>query len=853
MSTMDAGQLQSNLDAVVDDRRQRLPNQRVLVFWRDPKGEFADAVQELALPDDMELLLADGTAFAAKVRMINNAPNTSFLVYLQEPRPADGQNWLLDLEVQAETFSADRAAMLVRQFGFTDRSLVDFVRDTLPFFANKKRVQALHDVGIEPSATREELAVGMCCVIAGVKPVDRPRLVRTVLAAGLDEDQNEILQEIEKYVGADRYWAIVRDTVGYHADSPSLRDLWISLAFTHMAEALGDATPKPVTKKVIKPSAKAFVFVQNWFQNAQDGPAWDAISRDMERELDIEGLLAGVDTDAIQQADTFPVLDKLVIRAAADALATGSRPVSNVRDWINARRVSHWHDRVTDYYDALEAGADLLEFLAHPLPSLPTAEEVWTWYVDAGYRVDRAYRRFVVAADEVGESLKVLGELIESHYHGAFLEPLSAKWATALGGHDSWPAVGVSSQRWFFANRVHPILDRNERERVFVLVSDAFRYEVAHDLVARIREGLRGEPTMDTQVALLPSVTKLGMAALLPGKALTWEPEAGVRVDGQATQGRAQRAQVLEASGYASMALDIDELLGMPREEARATIRDARLVYIYQNEIDATGDASSNERKTFAACEDAVSTLDRAIRYIVNQLNGTHVLVTADHGFLYQRRKLAEHDKITKPDGDVWELSRRFAIGPGIHEREGSLRFKVPYLGDDDLEVVVPRGAQRFAIQGPGSQYVHGGASLQEVCVPIVTYRHKRSAKGSSAPSTKVGVQVNAPAKRITNNAFTVRLVQQAPVNDRVKPRAISVQFVDEEDQAITNLVPLLLDRDSPHATEREYSARMRIGVTDTSPERPYYLVITDTEDDVEIHREQWVIDIAIADDFGDF
>ncbi|MDZ7801881.1 MAG: BREX-1 system phosphatase PglZ type A [Trueperaceae bacterium] len=850
---MDVEQLQANLHAVVEDHRHRFPNQRVLVFWRDPDGEFSEAVHELALPEGMGLLKVNDALFGTKVLLLEEAPEASFLVYLQQPRPRDEQNWLLDLEVQAEAFTADRAAMLVRQFGFTDRSLVDFVREALPFFGNKKRVQALHNVGLDASATRADLAVGMCCVLAGVAPVDTARLLRAVLAESLDEDENTTFQEIVKYVGAERFWTIIREAVGYRADSPSLRDLWISLAFTHLAESMGDATPKAVAKKVIRPSAKAFVFVQNWLQNANEGAAWDTISREMEAQLDVADHIAGVDTDAIQHADTFPIFDRLVIQAAADALVTGGRPVTDVRQWINSRRVRHWHGRFANHYDALEAGADLADFVSQPLPPLSSVDDAWSWYANTGYRADRAYRRFVVASDQVGESLNVLGDHVDKHYHGAFLEPLSAKWAAVLGAHSAWPAGGVSSQRWFFHNRVQPMLDRNDRDRVFVLISDALRYEVAHDLVTRMRESLRGEPTLNTQSALLPSVTKLGMAALLPGAKLSWESDNSVRIDGMSTQGRAQRADVLAASGYSSTLLDIDALLAMSREEARAAIRDARLVYIYQNEIDAAGDKYASERQTFAACERAVTTLDRAIRTIVNQLNGTHVLVTSDHGFLYQRRELAEHEKVPKPVGDVQELNRRYAIGADIQDREGTLRFKAPYLGKGNLEVVVPRGAQRFAIQGPGAQYVHGGASLQEVCLPIITYRHKRSEKGGAAPSSKVGVQVNATAKRITNNAFTIRLVQQAPVGARVKPRAISVQIVDDDDEPVTNLVPLLLDKDAPQATEREFSARLKIGVTDTSPERPYYLVITDTDDDVEIHREQWVIDIAISDDFGDF
>lgn len=88
----------------------------------------------------------------------------------------------------------------------------------------------------------------------------------------------------------------------------------------------------------------------------------------------------------------------------------------------------------------------------------------------------------------------------------------------------------------------------------------------------------------------------------------------------------------------------------------------------------------------------------------------------------------------------------------------------------DSGVAIVPRGSLRFAVQGAGVQFVHGGASLQEVCVPVITYHHQR-AKGDEGPARKVRVQVSARVRRVTNNRFSLTLVQTEAVEGRWRSR----------------------------------------------------------------------------------
>ena len=138
------------------------------------------------------------------------------------------------------------------------------------------------------------------------------------------------------------------------------------------------------------------------------------------------------------------------------------------------------------------------------------------------------------------------------------------------------------------------------------------------------------------------------------------------------------------------------------------------------------------------------------------------------------------------------------------------------------------------------------------MCVPLLSYKHIRAGK-SERPSHKVGVRVNATSRRITNHHFTLKLVQSEAVGGRARPRHVIVKVVDDENQTVTNEFPLSLDSAAPGATEREYIARLTVGITTPDRNKSYYLVVVDTEDDMEILRETWGISLAFTDDFGDF
>ena len=163
---------------------------------------------------------------------------------------------------------------------------------------------------------------------------------------------------------------------------------------------------------------------------------------------------------------------------------------------------------------------------------------------------------------------------------------------------------------------------------------------------------------------IFPSITKFGMAALLPHKALTAELKnevLNVLADGQSTAST-NRDKVLKGVNPASVALQYKNIIGMKRAERAALVKGMDVVYIYHDTIDEASHTS--DTSVFPACDRAISELKNMVRIIVNDFGGANILITADHGFLYTYSPLTEDDKVDKTsfhDMEV-EYGRRYAI-----------------------------------------------------------------------------------------------------------------------------------------------------------------------------------------------
>src|SRR6185312_17446477 len=99
-------------------------------------------------------------------------------------------------------------------------------------------------------------------------------------------------------------------------------------------------------------------------------------------------------------------------------------------------------------------------------------------------------------------------------------------------------------------------------------------------------------------------------------------------------------------------------------------------------------------------------------------------------------------------------LHRRCWIGRGGTTPPGTIRVSAAELGyRSDLDFVFPKSLGVFK-SGGDLEYHHGGISLQEMVVPVVTFRIPASAEPSTVGNA---VQLGTP-DAITNRLFSIHV-----------------------------------------------------------------------------------------------
>ena len=371
-----------------------------------------------------------------------------------------------------------------------------------------------------------------------------------------------------------------------------------------------------------------------------------------------------------------------------------------------------------------------------------------------------------------------------------------------------WEVKSLPHQRQFYKQWVKPFVDQDKK--VFVVISDALRFEIGDTLLSRIRREDRYEANLVPMLSSLPSTTQVGMAALLPHTELRLIAETGsetVSVDGISSQGTPNRAKILNQSlpGQAT-AIQAEDFLQMGREEARSLTRKHQVVYIYHNQIDATGDKRDSEKRVFEAVDETLDVLVSIIKRLA-AANASNFIVTSDHGFLYQNGEIDEGDfaDTVKDTGDRTYQGRRYILGAALPEQPGLKTFHAADVGlSGDVEIQIPKSVNRLRLKGAGSRFVHGGASLQEVMLPVLQINKKRK-----SDLGKVGVDILAgESSVITSGQLSVRFYQTMPVSDKTQPCVLRAGIFTQEGELISDTHELRFDSASDSARDREETVR---------------------------------------------
>lgn len=766
-----------------------------ILFWYDSKQELREEYETLAIPG-VEKIELENNEYAVKHRVLREQPTQKFLLYSYGPQPDPLDNWLLDVQLAHGEFRTDQTAIWLADLEL-GLEFADLVNEHIEFFQADKRKSALRKL-LANDDTPGMVRMKILAVCAGSEP--RLDSILEHLLEELVDDSDDSIKLIERSSLNTFLWEQMSRYYGYQSSEPSIRDFVIELFKS--CYAMG-------TDGTVQLGNDALVFLNRWKDSRSFAKGFEYWSKQCAEVLDIEQDLAKRDFRTLVELDYFELIDRKIISDLVREVVARTVSTGDVVLWVRQRRQGYWYSRYQDLYAAIEYAALFIQKLAETSLVSPGLSKAVQLYSSQWFKLDQLYRKTVFHARKSGQIslMRPLLEQVENLYTNNFLLKLGDDFQGFVDGISQWEALPVRRQNQFFDHYVQPYLRREQR--VCVIISDAMRYEIGDELLSLINQEDRYSAELEPMLSMLPSYTQLGMAALLPNTSLQIADNetATVLVDGQSSMGTANRNKILKkALNDRGEAITADNLLNMNQVESRELLKRNGVIYIYHNRIDHTGDKMHSEGEAFEAAEQTLQDLLRLVKKLVGA-NASSILITADHGFIYQDRAIDESDfAVAGVEGEqILYRDRRFVLGKGLTPHASLHSLSPEQLAlEGEVQVQLPKSINRLRLKGSGSRFVHGGATLQEVVVPVL-----RVSKTRQSDVSRVEVDILSSANSvITSSQLGVAFYQKEPVTDKIQSLQLRAGIYTQDGELISDSHELTFDLTSSNAREREQQVR---------------------------------------------
>ena len=837
--------LEENLNAELINGKKRN-----IIFWYDEGREFEEDIKDLNLKNGKVIKLNENNSFYIKYLLEKKDPYSNYLIYSPFAKPNPRDNWLLDILEYSFEFSTDKADLIRRDFNIEDESLNKVFKKYLKFFGNKERYKRFASYSIE-NWTEDSIHIRVLSSLCKLPIVDFEEVLKAILIEELKKE-NKYMKDIKRFGDENVFWSLVEKRYGYHFEDRDLKILATVLLVTHNSYDLGEKLPNKWKRYLSLKESDSIVFVSNFMNHRVHGKFYDEIADRIEKQLDLEEYIDKWDIDKYLGSTTFRAYDEKIIESILTGISDGLNEYERYKRIINGRRTSHWFSIYENEYNALYYGIEILKKEREILNNIKAKDSISMVedYTNKYYIIDSLYRKFYISYDEIIDKDKFinLAEKVENFYNNYFLNELSIKWSQIVEEEllEDYSIQGIHHQKNFYQDFVSPFVENEDR--IFVIISDGLRYEAGRELAELLNKELRGSTVIDTMLGVVPSYTKLGMASLLPRKSIEIDGRGHIFMDGINTRGTENREKILKNYSNEAMAIQYNEIIDMNREGYEKAFTGKKLIYIYHNTIDALGDKAQTERDVFKGVENAFEDIVDLTKKLVNNVSAANIIITADHGFIYRRSPLEEWEKINKKVSNPLEEGRRFVLAEDIEDTKGILPISTKYIFGENstLKAVVPKGIIRYKVQGAGANYVHGGAALQEILLPVIKFNNKRTDKYKA---TEVEVKLTNISRRITNRTTYLEFFQVDIVDDKKLPLRLKLYFENENGDKISNENIIIADSKSKKPEERVFKEKFTLKDIAYDKTREYYLIM-EGESDEKVY-ERIVFGISLVRDDG--
>jgi len=738
---------------------------RGVVVWYDPRREFLAFIRELRGGDDQsaQVLLAGGLAVLHEYRdsmfelralvepeMRRESPQR-LVVYLPGCRQDDETSVLMEAQKAGDVWEPRLKAIArnVLRRKLTEGDVDQLLAPesvTYDFLA-----KAAADPAAAPSALKaifSEASGGDAILAAWLVDGTRDAEIADKGGAG------ELSRLVESRLGlsladgasvAKARAAVLRYVLGGEFRS----DLRAP------APATLDAVPAPKTKE-----AEAAVREMAGRLRTTYPALYPEIANQVELELDLAN--AHVPGSALGSIDTFKFEERVVLEHAADLIAAGAYDdaLKHVADragsfWLakDLVRMSQW--------EACRRMAELGRVAAAVPGELSSAGGSSAEWVkryteaDGWLELDRLQRRMETWIGKLDDEPPERAVGVVRRAYDSACQAMADGFTKVLA-NGGWSVPGVLHQTQVFGQ----VVAQQPKPVAYFLV-DALRYEMGAELLGRLPAG--AEVRIRPAIAALPSITPVGMAALQPDAEGSFAVVAengkfGSRIEDAFLPDLAARRKFAASRVPAIADMTLGDVLTWSKTKLASSVAGAEVVVVRSQEIDNAGEGGFAYQAR-QVMDSVLDDLSRAVRRLT-EAGIQHYVLSADHGYLFAHGDRDESMRVDDPGGARIDYHRRCWIGRGGATPAGCIRVTATELGyASDLEFVFPRGVGVFRTGGDLG-YHHGGPSLQEMVIPVLTVRTQQAA-ATTEPADKLTV-TNLPYE-INNRVFSITVVSGKP------------------------------------------------------------------------------------------
>ncbi|GAA0354249.1 BREX-1 system phosphatase PglZ type A [Alkalibacterium iburiense] len=779
--------------------------------------------------------------------------NENLFLYFVMDRPALGDNPLIDVVLYSEELKVDAKSQLYLTLGIEsdNKELIDLIDQYATFFRSKERLtrftRLFHQTPFQNQETLEY------SVLATLTKASSPNWMSVLIELFEEaaEDNSDKWEAIIKFGNEDRFWDLMDTLFGYgpstsHSGFLSVEELMRQVFITYLCTELEEQSPKAFQSYLLPKNNAVVVFINQWMNKKNKEDSYAFVSTVVEDRIQLGDHIQHLASTDLARLETFKYFDYAFIEETIQAIRLQATDYERLSPLLSKRRNTFWYPHFRSVYHFLSWSIKLSHYMNQfdeRFSQLTTAEEIWEDYANSTYHIDQAYRKLYTYWDQLSDAFKesasTLKDDMERLYTNRFLPSFTKKWdryyANQLNSHSQ------KLQQSFFKEEVKPYVIQDRR--IVVFISDGLRYEAGKELFLELTKETRFNGEMDWMQTELPSITSLGMANLLPHDSIQLLESGEVLVDGQSTKGLDNREALLKEKAHSeSLAIHTERIHQMNMNELRETFSRKKVVYIYHNKVDAIGDNRPTEHEVISATKESISEIKQLMHRLTNELSISSFLVTADHGYLYTRSPIPTSAKVQlDSEMDAWIKNKRFILSETEKDASRGLSFTLSERLDRAGYVTVPRGLNRFALQGGGYQYVHGGHLPQEMMVPLLRIKTDRSK--NEIP--EVEVSLVSQTRVITNNVVWLNFLQLEAVSEQKKEKRLKLYFEDDQGRKISNEVVLIADSEMTSSDERVVTEKFVLLNEKYNPYETYYFVMENEYDDTDVQKEAFKIDLV--------